>query len=232
MNKILVLGDGLLGSEIVKQTSWDYISRKKDHFDFNHISSYVDYFSDYDTILNCIAFTATYSDNRKLHWKTNFESVVRLARWCYAYDKKLVQISTDYLYSNSNGCPTENDIPVHCNNWYGYTKLLADGYIQVSLENYLIIRTSFKPNPFPYDEAVIQYGNFDYVDVIAELIIKLIKNNAYGVYNVGTGIKTMLQLAQKTNPNVKGTSKIIHETFPTNVSMDISKMKKFLEKHV
>ena len=26
----LILGDGLLGSELVKQTNWDYISRKKD----------------------------------------------------------------------------------------------------------------------------------------------------------------------------------------------------------
>ena len=28
--KIVILGDGLLGSELVKQTNWDYISRKKD----------------------------------------------------------------------------------------------------------------------------------------------------------------------------------------------------------
>lgn len=27
--KPLVLGDGLLGTELVKQTGWDYISRKK-----------------------------------------------------------------------------------------------------------------------------------------------------------------------------------------------------------
>ena len=26
----LILGDGLLGSELVKQTDWDFISRKKD----------------------------------------------------------------------------------------------------------------------------------------------------------------------------------------------------------
>ena len=34
--KVLVLGDGKLGSEIVKQTKWDYISRKKDKFDFTN----------------------------------------------------------------------------------------------------------------------------------------------------------------------------------------------------
>ena len=28
--RVLILGDGLLGSEIVKQTEWDYMSRKKD----------------------------------------------------------------------------------------------------------------------------------------------------------------------------------------------------------
>ena len=28
--KALILGDGLLGSELHKQTGWDYISRKKD----------------------------------------------------------------------------------------------------------------------------------------------------------------------------------------------------------
>jgi len=31
--KILVLGDGLLGSEIVKQTGWEYLSYSKDEID-------------------------------------------------------------------------------------------------------------------------------------------------------------------------------------------------------
>ena len=38
--KVLVLGDGLLGSEIVKQTEWDYISRKKDGFDITDMETY------------------------------------------------------------------------------------------------------------------------------------------------------------------------------------------------
>jgi hypothetical protein len=36
---VLVLGDGLLGSEIVKQTGWNFISRKKDEFDIFNIDS-------------------------------------------------------------------------------------------------------------------------------------------------------------------------------------------------
>ena len=34
----LILGDGLLGSEIVKQTGWDYASRKKDGIDFTSVT--------------------------------------------------------------------------------------------------------------------------------------------------------------------------------------------------
>ena len=35
--KILVLGDGLLGSEIVKQSNWDCFSRKRTNFDIDKI---------------------------------------------------------------------------------------------------------------------------------------------------------------------------------------------------
>ena len=32
---------------------------------------------------------------------------------------------------------SENDIPIHGNNWYSYTKLLADAYIELKSKNYL-----------------------------------------------------------------------------------------------
>ena len=34
-NEVLVLGDGLLGRELVSQTNWDYVSRSKDGFDID-----------------------------------------------------------------------------------------------------------------------------------------------------------------------------------------------------
>ena len=72
--KILVLGDGLLGSEIVKQTGWDCISRKKDGFDIRAIKSSYHSFGlhRYNVIINCIAHTDTYSDNKELHWNINY----------------------------------------------------------------------------------------------------------------------------------------------------------------
>ena len=46
MSNKLILGDGLLGSELVKQTKWDCISRIKDNIDFDDINSYKDDFND------------------------------------------------------------------------------------------------------------------------------------------------------------------------------------------
>ena len=100
MNK-LILGYGLLGSELVKKTGWDYISRKKDGFDFTNIDSYKNYLSEYDVIINCIADCNTYGENKNNHWNVNYKGVVDLVDYLLSRNKKLVHISTDYVYSNS-----------------------------------------------------------------------------------------------------------------------------------
>ena len=92
----------------------------------------------------------------------------------------------------------------------------------------MTIRTSFKPNPFPYNKAVPQIGNFDYVDVISSLIIKLIEKNASGVFNVGTEKKTMLDLAKRTVLDV-GSCDSYNVLMPKDVSMDLTKLKEFLK---
>ena len=109
--KVLVLGDGLLGSEIVKQTSWDYISRKKDGFNITEPDTFDNFFIDqfdgilftkkYDIIVNCIANTNTYSLNKEEHWKVNYEGVANLTDFCNKWNIKLIHISTDYVYTNS-----------------------------------------------------------------------------------------------------------------------------------
>lgn len=228
MKKNLILGDGLLGKTLHKKTGWDYISRKKDGIDFNRPETYHQFLLGYDTIINCIGYTKTYDMDFQKHWNTNFVSVFRLAYFCKINFKKLVHISTDYIYSETNEYAKETDVPVHCANWYGYTKLLSDGMIQIVPDDYLLIRTSFKKRPFTHPYAVIQDGNFDYVDKIAELIIKLIEKDATGVFNVGTTAKSMFELAEKTKPNVGITEKPIHPTMPRNITMDTTKMKKFL----
>lgn len=223
----LVVGDGLLASEIVQQTNWDYVSRKKNNKDCWELLPIILADSS-DTIINCIANTDTYSDDKDSMLDVNFKFVVELVNELNLECKKIIHISTDYLYTYSKEDVTENDVPVHCNNWYGYTKLLADGYVQNFSDNYLICRMTHKPYPFPYNEAwTNQVGNFDYVNRQVERIVKLIDKNVTGVVNVGGEKNTMFELAKKTNKNVKPIQST--ESVPQNVTMNVNKMKELLK---
>ena len=63
--KVVILGDGLLGKELHKQTNWHFISRKThENMDFADETSYLGYLKDFDVIINCIAHTDTYSKKK------------------------------------------------------------------------------------------------------------------------------------------------------------------------
>lgn len=223
---ILILGDGLLGKELYNQTGWDTLSRKKDGFDLTDLTTFSKILITYDVIINCIANTDTYSKDRQKHWDVNYKGVADLVDFCNQWKIKLVHISTDYVYANSSGEPTEQDIPVHQETYYAYTKLLADGYIELKSNNYLIVRTTHKPNPFPYNKAWInQIGNFDYVTLIASLIKKLILTKTIGIINVGTQMKSMFELAKQTRKDVKPIL-IPPSLTPKNTLMNLDKLTK------
>jgi len=221
--KVLVLGDGLLCSELVKYTGWGSVSRKQGNFDIDNIAWHLASHNP-NVIINCIANTDTYSKDKETHWHLNCRFVSNLVDYCNRQNIKLVHISTDYVYTGSVENATEEDVPVHCNNWYGYTKLIGDGLVQLQSNNYLVIRCTHKPNPFPYDSAWInQIGNFDYVTVISNLIVNMVNNEQTGVINVGSEVKTMHELAKYTKPFVGKSFAPAH--VPHDTSMNITKMK-------
>lgn len=232
--KIAILGDGILGSNLHQIMNWDIISRKHDGFDITKSELFYKYLIEchegvvftpkYDIIINCIANTNTYGNDKQNHWDVNYKGVANLVDFCNTHSIKLIHISSDYVYTNSIENALETDIPIHGNNWYSYTKLLADAYIELKSNNYLICRGTHKPKPFPYDKAwVNQTGNFDYVDCIATYIIALINTNAVGLYNIGTEVKTIYDLAKKTNPNVKQAFR--PDNVPSNTTMNTNKLK-------
>jgi len=237
MNRVAILGDGLLGSELFKQTGWDVYSRKKNQFDITNTYSFnqlIDWSEDrsagackYDTIINCIAFTNTYSNDRESNWNVNYKGVSDLVDFCNTWNVKLVQISTDHIYANSESEATEESIPQPIPTWYGHTKMLGDAHVQLKCRDYLLIRESHKPYPFPYKEAWSnQYTNGDYVPVIAKLIVELINKHAEGIYNVGTEIKTWFNYTKKefnTQPSAKPAQA------PADITMNLTKLKNALK---
>jgi dTDP-4-dehydrorhamnose reductase len=225
--KVLVLGDGLLGSELVKQTGWDCASRKLTGLD---ITKYFDLerliINKYDTVVNCIANTDSYSDDKTSHFEVNYNFVEALCNITYPERIKLVHISTEFVYANNKIPPTEEEIPQHDATWYAYTKLLADEHIQQNHDNYLICRELHKPNPFQYDKIWEVQTSGDTVDKIAELIIKLINTNAQGVFNVGTGDKWLWEMA--TGPRIEVTAPT---HVPKDTRMNLDKLNKWLSEN-
>ena len=73
----------------------------------------------------------------------------------------------------------------------------------------------------------MQFGNFDFVDVIGNIMIKLIDKDVSGVYNLGTDTKTLYDLFRQSNKNIKPTFDA-HESTPSNVTMNLDKMKEIL----
>jgi len=231
MKSRLILGDGWLGTELVKQTGWDYISRKKDGIDFKDIKTYQDHMFGYDEIINCIACTNTYDKWKDENWNTNYKGVVDLVDYLDGKDMKLIQFSTDYVYAQSKTNASETDVPVHNGNWYSYTKVISEPYIELRLDDYLIIRSTHKPRPFMFEKGLIsQVGNFDYIDIVSKIYIDLIEGDAKGIYNVGTELKTMYELGKRTKDDIVPTNEKFHDTMPLDVSMNLNKLKKFYDK--
>jgi hypothetical protein len=224
--KVLIVGDGMLGSCLKElNPRWDVLSRKQGGLNINDFT-FMPKIKEYDVIINCIAYTNTYDNDRDKHWNVNYEWVDKLVEACNVYNKKLVHISTDYVYANSHSNASEESVPVHHNSWYGYTKLLSDAHVQLKSTNYLLVRCGFKPTPFPYDEApTIMVGNFDYVDTIAEQLTLMIMKSYTGLYNVGTPLKSMYDLAMDTKKDVVKTLVLPVKDMPTDVSMDLAKLK-------
>lgn len=221
--RALILGDGLLGSELAIQTGWPVASRKLGNLNINSYWELYDLISSYDVIVNCIANTDSYSTNKEAHWNVNYEFAVKLSDLCKLRAKKLVHISTEFVYAGNTYPPTEEDLPLPDHTWYAYTKLLADEYIKLTNDNFLICRELHKPKNTSYPEVWSVKTSGDTVDKIAELIIRLISKNAKGVYNVGTGSKFLKEI-MGTDEEV---SPPVH--VPKDTSMNLDKLNKFLQ---
>jgi len=222
-SKVLILGDGLLGSELQIQSGWDIVSRKLNTLDINSNHQVEKYVKQYDTVVNCVAFTDTYSEDYSTHWNVNFLFPKLLVDLCNIHKTKLVHISTEFVYANNKQIPTEKDQPYPINNYYGKSKALADELIRIYSQEFLICRELHKPNPFPYDRVWRTYTSGDFVNKIAELIVILVKNRAEGIYNVGTGGKGLWELT----PNLP-----IEEPpteVPTDTRMNLDKLRTFLD---
>lgn len=188
-NKVLLTGgSGLLGTELqklMKNLPLDVYAPSHKELDITKADSFK---YKCDIVIHSAAYTdvpraeVEHEDCFRINTLGTFDLVKNFQ------DAYFVYISSEYAKN-----------PV---NFYSYTKKWGEDLVATH-PNHLIIRTLFKPNPFPFEKAFVdQWTCGDYVDVIAPMIMKQIMNWNTGLVMIGTGRKTIYQLALKTRSDV------------------------------
>lgn len=190
MDKILITGGtGRLAAELKKHLAGEYVGIE--HWDF----TYPIPVGKYDIILHMGAWTDVAKGEQEPYkvFQTNaygtFNMILNYKDTPFAY------ISTEWA---------KDPISI-----YALTKYLGEEIVKYH-PHHLIMRTLFKPNPFPFPKAYKdQYTQGDYVDVIAKLVADKINSwdrKTNELCYIGTGRKTIFDLAKKTRPNVEPNS--------------------------
>lgn len=154
-----------------------------------------------DVVINCAAATNVdgCESNQDLAFKINAIGPRNLAMVCEEIGAKLVQVSTDYVFSGKGYTPlTEYDIPAPYS-VYGKTKLKGEEYVREFSSKYFIVRTAwlygYVGKNFVYtmmrlgeekEELTVvndQKGNPTHANDLAHHILKLIETEEYGVYH-------------------------------------------------
>lgn len=201
-----------LDSSIIFLSSTDY-----DIKNVNIIDKLIDI--NPDIILHAGAITDSYTVSRekKLAIQTNIVGTAHLASYCLDYHKRLVYISTDYVYDGKRGNHKEVDAVYPYNN-YAWTKLGGECSVRM-VTDHVIIRTSFGSSLFPYSKA---FDNLitskDYVDIIAPKILTVAKSTFIGIINIGTEAKSVFDYASRRN-NVEKDVLPTQMNFSLNLSL-------------
>ncbi len=145
---ILLLGsEGQLGTSLRKKIKAEVIALNSKEADVTRIESLEPYFKNplIKLVINCAAYTAVdkAEDQRDLCFAVNSKGPYNIAKLCEQYQKKLIHISTDYVFSGESNSPLKEDAMVNPQNVYGKSKLEGENNILNSRCEFIIIRTSW-----------------------------------------------------------------------------------------
>ena len=155
--KVLVIGsDGQLGLEFQKiSNSYDSLSwvfstiKTLDLLKLDTISSFLNDINP-SVIINCAAYTSVdkAETESKLADLINHEAVDIISRWTSDNNKKLVHVSTDYVFDGLSKLPLSENSNTNPINEYGSSKLKGEQVCLKNDTNSIVIRTSWLYSSF------------------------------------------------------------------------------------
>ena len=186
-------------TDVTEQKNYhtDYLDITDKDAVYNYVKS-----NDIDVIVNCAAYTNVEAaeDNLDLAKKLNTDAPEILAKVMKSVDGLLIHISTDYVFGKEPyNKPCKEDQEGTPTGVYGFTKLNGETNIINSECKYVIVRTSWLYSEFgknffktmvdligsKYELKVVfdQVGTPTYAYDLASVIMIIIKNPVYGIYN-------------------------------------------------
>ncbi|MBR0467181.1 MAG: dTDP-4-dehydrorhamnose reductase [Clostridia bacterium] len=154
-----------------------------------------------DVIINCAAATNVdgCESNSDLAFKVNAEGVKNLAIGAKSVGAKLVQVSTDYVFSGEGDRPYLETDPINPQSVYGRSKAKGEEYATKENDKTFIVRTAWLygyigKNFVKTVRRVLrekggmsvvndQIGNPTNANDLAHHILKLIPTKEYGIYH-------------------------------------------------
>lgn len=154
-----------------------------------------------DVVINCAAATNVdgCEANQDLAFKINSLGPRNLAMVAEELGEKIVQVSTDYVFSGVGETPLKESDLVAPVSVYGKTKLLGEEFVREFSSKYYIVRTAwlygYVGHNFVYTMMKLgkdrdtlsvvndQLGNPTHANDLAYHILKLIQTEEYGVYH-------------------------------------------------
>ena len=207
-------GSGTLGSELIKISKAhevEFVAPASKYCDITNpyqIHNHIKASGDCDMIVHAAAITdvkATENDPSRA-WEVNVLGTLNVLRSCKDLGKKLVFISTDYVFDGDKGDYTIDD-PINPLSKYAKTKAAAELLVR-TYDNSLIIRTSFFGYEFPYEAAFVdQWSSKDYVDIIAPKVLDEVLSGKRGIVHAGCRRRSIYDIAKDRSENIAQTTR-------------------------
>lgn len=232
--KILITGgNGEFCKHLVQQgKDSTFLTPTKEEADVRHYWNLDKYFynhqKEFDYVIHSAAITrpmVIHEDNPKLSIETNIVGTSNVVLMCERYNKKIIYISTDYVYEGTDGDYKETD-SLKPFTKYGWSKLGGECAVQM-YDNHLILRMAMNKKPFPHPKALKDMRkSLMYIQDAAKVTLKLL--NEDGIINVGGKSQSVYDFVKEENVNIEPIylKDISDVNMATDCSMDTTKMEK------
>ena len=185
---------------------------------------------DFDYVIHAAGLSSPmrrHEENPTESIQKNIIGTANVALHCERFSKKIIYVSTNYVYPGMVGNYDEQSELKPFNN-YGWSKLGGECAVH-HYKDSLILRICMNARPFPHDKAftdVISSHMFN--DEAAKITLKLL--DEVGIINIGGEAQSVYDFAVQEKPDVKKSSvdEVDDVTVNPNCSMNIDKMKSLI----